>query len=275
MWECFTFNAEESPLVAKENIRLIEQEYGRDSDVFRVRVLGEFPYRDPDVIISEEDIIACTKTDPYKLGLRPRTDLSGRTGPAKQFGLDFARFGGDESVIYRRMGNTVIGKPIFFNHTEPSQVVLHAFEMQHKVKWKDSDTWFVADAGGMGQGVMDMFHNAGKNVLEFHSHGTSTDGRYYGKITEAYFNLRDLFVNRLIHIPEDNRLIEQLCTRKYFADRKDGKIEIEPKKLYCKEHDSPDRADGLAYAFYDGFIQRGQPAIGIKHKRRNRFASAE
>lgn len=274
MWDCYTFNAEESPLVSKENIHLLEREYGRDSDVFRVRVLGEFPYRDPDVIISEEDVIACTKTDPYKLGIRSRTDLSGKTRPAKQFGIDFARFGGDESVIYRRQGN-VITEKMFFNHTEPSQVVLHAFDMQRRAGWSTNDTWFVPDAGGMGQGVLDMFYNKGKNVLEFHTNGTACSSQYSGKMTEAYFNLRHLFANRLIHIEEDDRLIEQLCTRKYFADRKDGKIEIEPKKLYCKEHESPDRAEGLAMAFYDSTFEVGQPAIGMKSNRINRFSTAE
>lgn len=275
MWECFTFNAEESPLVSKENIHLLEKEYGRDSDVFRVRVLGEFPYRDPDVILSEEDIVACTKTDIYKLAARTRTDLSGRTGPARQFGIDFARFGGDESVIYRRQGNVIAGEPIYFNHIEPSQVVLHAFEMQRKAGWSDSSTWYIPDAGGMGQGVMDMFYNKGKNILEFHTNGTAMDSQYYGKMTEAWFNLRHLFKSRLIHIPNDQRLIEQLCTRKYFADRKDGKIEIESKKLYCKEHESPDRADALAMAFYDSTFQQGQSPIGVRRKRVNRFASAE
>lgn len=42
-WINLTFNAEESPLVSHATIKEIENKYGRDSDEYRVSVLGEFP----------------------------------------------------------------------------------------------------------------------------------------------------------------------------------------------------------------------------------------
>ena len=45
-WRTLTMSAEDSPIVDKKNILRMEKLYGRNSDVFRVRVLGEFPLQD-------------------------------------------------------------------------------------------------------------------------------------------------------------------------------------------------------------------------------------
>ena len=56
---------------------------------------------------------------------------------------------------------------------------------------------------------------------------------------------------RSCYLPHDNRLIQQLCSRRYFLNKK-GKIVLEEKDVYEKRgFDSPDRAEGVAYCFYD------------------------
>lgn len=243
LWHTYTMNAEESPIVDQANVERLREQFGRNSDVYRVRVLGEFPQQDPNCIMSSDDLEACTRNDPYAAALEG--------GLTKQIGIDFARYGSDESAIYQRSGHAVIAHEIFVKQ-DPNDVVSKAFTMQRDFSWQDEETQYVADADGMGQGVMIDFHRARKTVLEFHAHGVSYDPQFADKITEAFFCVASLVSARKLYIPNDPILIQQLSARQYFADRADGKIHVESKKVYQKRTSlpSPDRADAFVMAFY-------------------------
>ena len=45
-WQCFAFDAEESPLVDRQFVRRMEDRHGRESDEFGIRVAGRFPGED-------------------------------------------------------------------------------------------------------------------------------------------------------------------------------------------------------------------------------------
>jgi hypothetical protein len=258
-WHTFTMNAEESPIVDQENVRRLELQFGRHSDVYRVRVLGEFPYMDPNTVMSAEDLEYCTKTDPYQCALDG--------GRRRFFGIDFARFGDDESVIYQRTGMCVTDHKVFVKK-DPNDVLYEAFRMQRDSSWKNEECWYVADAGGMGQGVMKRFYENYKRVHEFHNGGIPWDPQYGDKITEAYFLFATFARARRLHIPSDNSLIQQLSTRQYFLNRK-GKIVLEEKKEYKKRTEfSPDRADAIVMAFYDVVGAEAQMARTGRGKKR-------
>ena len=42
-WDLLTFSCADSLLVSKEYVEAMREEYGTESDIYRVRVLGEFP----------------------------------------------------------------------------------------------------------------------------------------------------------------------------------------------------------------------------------------
>jgi len=240
-WHLFTMNAEESPIVNKENIRKLEEEFGRDSDVFRVRVLGEFPYMDPNCVMSSEDLWRCVETDPYLAVKQALGEF--------RFGIDLARYGDAESVVYRRSGLAVVEHKIYVK-TDPNDVVDYAFNMQRRADWKNRDCTYVVDAGGMGQGVMRNFYKTGRKVMEFHTGGSPTDSQYANKMTEAFFHVAKLARQGYMNIPNDYRLIQQLSSRLYFINKK-GKIILETKDEYVKRgYESPDRADAFAMCFY-------------------------
>jgi len=243
LWWTFTMNAEESPIVDQENVKRLREQFGRDSDVYRIRVLGEFPHLDPNAVMSSEDLEACTRNDPYQAALDG--------GLKKQIGIDFARYGSDESVIYQRSGYAIINHEIFVKK-DPNDVVSRAFIIQKESDWDNEETDYVADAGGMGQGVMINFHRAHKKVLEFHNNGVSYDPQFQNKITEAFFIVRDLVRIRKLYIPNDSILIQQLSSRQYEVNKRTGKIEVESKDDYMQRTSlsSPDRADAFVMAFY-------------------------
>ena len=266
MWATLTFNAEESPIVSEANIARLAEEFGLDSDVYRIRVLGEFPYSDPNCVMSSEDIEKITKKSlMYKMALIARK-LGNRLAPAKQFGIDFARYGGDENVIFRRQGEALVEFG-FWPHTDPNDIVDKAFAMQVAAGWSNSDTWYVPDAGGMGQGVMRNFQDAGKRFIEFHNGGRPGDKQYENRITEGWFQMARKVKSGQIYLPRDPRLIQQLSSRQFYTTRQ-GKLILETKDEYQKRgHDSPDRADAAILAMYDELMASSRIS-GSGHGRR-------
>lgn len=250
-WKTLTFNAEETPASRwfdpKRN-KAVEDEFGRDSDVYRVAVLGEFPHADPACVMSSEDL--------EKVCRRDRIVEASKRSRVKQFGLDFARFGGDELTVYRRSGEAIVQWTRLVRQ-EPSVLVDLAFRWQLEAGWRDDECHYVPDAGGMGQGVLSKFYAAHKQVLEFHSNGKAVESlKYADRITEAWFNLAAKVKKGVPALPDDNVLIQQLSTRQY-SMTKNGRIKLESKDDYKKRgHDSPDRADGVVLAFYDRGIAR-------------------
>jgi hypothetical protein len=252
-WQTFTFNAEDTArdypwIVSPQRNKDLADEFGTDSDIYRIRVLGEFPHIDPNCVISAEQLERCTdRREMLPCAQRARP---GGVLPARQFGMDIARFGGDESVIFRRSGQAVMDWQRFA-HAEPNHVVNEAFRMQADAGWGNEDTWYVCDAGGMGQGIMANFYDAQKHIFEFHNGGKATEVDYGNKITQAWFHFARQVRSNQIYIPRDNHMIQQLCTRQYFTDLK-GKLVLEKKDDYIKRgHDSPDRADAIVLCFWD------------------------
>jgi hypothetical protein len=240
-WHVFTMNAEESPITDKENIRKLEEEFGRDSDVYRVRVLGEFPYMDPNCVMSSEDLWRCVEVD----ALQAARMAFGE----HRFGIDLARYGDAESAIYRRSGLAVVENKIYVK-TDPNDVLDYAFEMQRRADWPNKDCTYIVDAGGMGQGVMRTFYKTKRKIHEFHTGGTAFDRQYDNKMTEAFFHVAKLAREGKMHIPNDYKLIQQLSSRLYFINKK-GKIVLETKKEYVdRGYESPDRADAFVMCFY-------------------------
>lgn len=250
-WACLTLNAEDSPIVSKRKIKEHEEEFGRDSDFFRVRVLGEFPSADPNCVINPDDLEFCAT----KVGFF----VASQSYPGKQFGIDLARFGSDESVVYRRINGIIIEQRIFAK-TDPADVLRSAFNMQAQAGWKNDECVYVIDAGGMGQGVMHVARDADKNWFEFHFNGKPFRRQIFkDRITEAYFQVAKMVRARDLKIPNDRHLIQQLSTRQYLTD-KDGLLILEDKERYKKrtKQPSPDRADAFVLACYQHAVVETQ-----------------
>lgn len=251
-WHRLCWNAEDTArdypdILSPTRNKQIEWEHGRDSDVYRIAVLGEFPHEDPNNVMGLRDLTICTKTN--LLGCAGIVDMM-RVN--KAFGIDYSRFGGDESCVAQRAGLAIIHFKTFVK-TEPIEVTDYAFRLQYDSHWSDDDCWYIPDAGGMGQGVVHSFHEGDKNCLEFHTQGRAYDTSMFADIySEAWWMLRNLVREHIVRIPNDARLLKQLSTRQYYMDRK-GKIKVESKDEWRKRleiTESPDRADAVVMAFY-------------------------
>lgn len=259
-WWLDTWSAIESERVSRANIAKLAREYGEDSDVFRVRVLGEFPHTDPQCVLNLDDVEACFKTS--MLGCAEILDVIPHN---KAISYDFAAFGGDENVVMRRSGLSIVEWEYFPRGvTDPVEAVRAGFGMQLRANWRDDECWHVPDTTGMGQGLRHQFTEANKQMFDFNFARKSSNPAYGNIVTEAWFNLRELTRRRILHIPDDPQLIKQLTTRQYHLDKK-GRIMVESKDEYRKrgggeQENSPDRADALIMAYYHRIVAQGQTA---------------
>jgi len=93
-FNCITLNSENSRRVGRGFIEKIIKLYGRDSDPYRVRVLGQFPKGEPDAFISLDLIERSFENYRTK-----KPDINDKVVRI-HLGVDVARFGNDESTIY-------------------------------------------------------------------------------------------------------------------------------------------------------------------------------
>jgi phage terminase large subunit len=270
-WTALHWNAEETPLSewfsGQRNIE-IEEEFGKDSDVYRVAVLGEFPSLDPDSLINEEELTKCFGTAAYSRAFA-------HADKKRQIGIDLARFGGDECVNVFRNGRVMLSMEAK-NHIDPNDMIDRAVVLQDQFKWGNKDCTYVVDASGMGESAVGRIGSTkrmGKKVHEFYSQNTAHESnKYANKITEAWCGFAKMVRSGDLYLGDkpDRKLVLQLTNRKYSVD-KDGKIKIESKDDYKKrmadlEHGelgkSPDRADAVVMAFYEHASQSQRIAIG-------------
>jgi len=256
-WVCLTFSSIDSPLASREFIERIRSIYGEDSTPWKVRVLGEFPDMDPNCIISIEDLEKCLKTDRNQAIRVPRK-YNSQIIPARQFGLDYARFGDDESVKVKRFGEAMLDMSYFMG-LEPRNLNRSAMKDQVEMGWSNQETVFCADANGMGDGVMIDFHEAGRRVHEFKAqHKAKRSQEFANKATESWFQFAKkcheaASGGKPVHLLNDPMMFEQLSTRQYKMSSK-GLLELESKDRYKDRtsRGSPDRADAVCMAYYDG-----------------------
>ncbi|MDF2649559.1 MAG: terminase, partial [Paenibacillus sp.] len=99
----------DSPRTSKENIEMLKEKYGEGSDVWRVRVEGQFPRGESGTFITLEAAEFAAR----EVKAQP-------TGSVLTVGCDVARFGDDETSIYAGLGKKVIGQQ--HHHKEDTMV---------------------------------------------------------------------------------------------------------------------------------------------------------
>ena len=259
-WRCLHWNTEETEeteYFSRRRNEEIAEEFGKNSDIYRISVLGEFPNIDPNCLISEEHLDLCC-------GIQARTNaMYVNPDHKKQIGMDLARYGGDECVDVARDGGMLL--ELWAEKTDPNNAIDKAIFMQDQLGWGNGDVTFVVDTSGMGEvavGAIGDARRMGRQVHEFYSQNTAhNSSKYHDKISEAWCEFAKLARKQWVYLGEriDKKLRDQLITRRYVVTPK-GLIKIESKDEYAKNNEdaengtigkSPDRADGVVMAFYD------------------------
>lgn len=239
LWHRIHISSEDSPRVGKAYAERMAAQYGRDSDIYRVRVKGDFPLSEADGFIGIDAVESAVA----------RYETASDSIPAVM-GVDVARYGDDDTVFVIRKGNKV---SLIERHHGLSipQTAAKAIELA-----KDQSVERIAvDDSGVGGGVTDLLLESDElreidcGVIPVNNGSSSPDPHYANLGSYLWGNLKNLLSE--IAIPDDEELIGELTTRRYSLTPQ-GRIRLERKEeMKRRRLPSPDSADALALAFFE------------------------
>lgn len=221
------------PLVSSDFVRQIEATYGRDSNAFRIRVLGEFAIADDDTLIAADLVDAAMSRDITQ------------GDETMVYGLDVARFGTDRTALCKRRGNVVVE----IKHWGGLDLMQTVGAVVNEAK-TDNPEEICVDTIGLGSGVADRLREQGFNVRDVNVSESSAMNPNANKLRdELWLSVKDWLATRAVKLPKDDTLRHELVTPRYnFTSN--GKIVVESKdSLKRRGYRSCDLADSLCLTF--------------------------
>lgn len=225
------------PLVTPLWVEQRAYEWGVESAFFQSRILAEFPDVSDDTLFPPRLIDRALATD------LPGVDRGG-------FGADPARYGENETVVYRNRGGSI----------------------RHVKSVAASDGWETAelfasiayrlrlpihvDADGIGGPIVDTLRrlNPDVQVIEWRGGQPARDpGRFTNRRAEVFWGMRVAAERGELDLEDDTaagkKLVGQLQALKFKYDAR-GRIQVESKEdMRARGVKSPDHADAAALAW--------------------------
>jgi len=211
------------------------EDYGEDSDFFKVRVRGVFPDAADNQFFNSRMVDNC-----MSLQLVPEAYMNFPIIVS----VDVARFGDDQSVIIIRQQRKIHA---IYKYRKLDLTQLRDKTIGHFKEWK-GDKIFTDDTG-VGGGLTDMLRELKFPVVGVIVGGKADDNvMYFNKRAECLGIMREC-MKRGMELPRDSELETQLTSIEYgFAQG--GAIQIEKKEDMKKRGlDSPDIVDAIAISF--------------------------
>jgi hypothetical protein len=235
----------------KDRIQRWQEIYGEDSDFFRVRVKGQFPKSGNLQFISLADYEAAQ--------LRDTPQLGNIATAVVKIGVDVARYGDDESVIWPRVGDDARSFPpeahSKLNGPQLAQKVIRiATNFLSYGFQKQNIHIFVDVTGGVGASPYDQLGLLGWNPHPVHfGNRARKEDIYWFRSDEMWGDMRQGIRERLalprIGSAEEERCRSDLTKREYGLTKK-GWIHLETKEdMKDRGLVSPDYADALACTY--------------------------
>ena len=247
-WITKQIDSREVPGTNAELFQQWAEDYGEDSDFFRVRVRGVFPRSAAAQFIPQDVVTRCQSYTAVETGLFPKIAA-----------LDVARFGSDATVLGYRQGRKAViyGK---YRGKDATWVAAEACRFLDEVE----PQVLVVDEDGIGGPVLDIIRSRGyQNVTGFNGGPDANDSRlYFNRRAEIWGKLK-LWLEAGAEIPKDNDLADELCGPEYYfaqGKRNNGSIQLESKEqMKARGLASPDQADCLAMTFSIDVRPKPQP----------------
>lgn len=235
-WNTRQIDSRTCRMTNKVEIQQWADDYGDDSDFFRVRVKGMFPRASSTQLISEqvcED--ARVRVIPKRIYERYPIIL----------GVDVARYGDDRSVIIKRQG-PMIWAPIVYREISTMALAGHVYDL-----WKaEGADAICVDGIGVGAGVVDRLEELEAPVIDVQSASKAEDTRkYFNCRSELWCRAAELLKDA--SLPDDKELIFELTAIEYgytvLMQQVVEKTEDVKKRLKV----SPDKATALVMTMAD------------------------
>lgn len=222
----------------------VAEEYGEQSNVYRVRVLGEFPISMDDAVIPLEWIEAAIGRD---VDPKPHRSIV--------WGVDVGR-GGDPSALIKRWGNHVLEAAKLWRDADTmvvaGRIAREWAETPHDIR----PTSINIDVIGIGAGVHDRLAELGLPVVGINVGETQSldePERFTRLRDELWFKARDWFHAKDVKLPVGDELLVSELSAPTYKIQSSGKILVESKdELKARGLHSPNAADAFCLTFAGG-----------------------
>jgi len=247
-WHCMTVSCLDADTVSEKFIGDMAAKYGEESNVFRVRVLGEFPTQSDDVLVPLH-LVESAVTRHIEMA----------PGAPVIWGLDVARYGGDRTALAKRQGQVLI-EPIKTwqnkDLMEMAGIILSEYEA---TRYMDRPEKIFIDSIGIGAGLVDRLIELDMPAVGIAvSESPSLKEKFTRLRDELFWNAREWFEGRDVSIFNDETFISEITAVRY-KYQSTGKLKIESKdEMKRRGQRSPDVAD----AFVLTFAEQGAMAAG-------------
>lgn len=224
-------------LISEQYVEQKKREWGEDSPLYEVYILGNFPSGEGDRLI------------PFSLAEAATVDkkIQSEVTDMVAMGVDTARFGEDENVLYVRKGLKVIDS-LIWRKSDTEGCIGHIH-----TKIKEYNPSIVSIDEGYNPGIVDGLRAMGLAINGVNFGGKAMDSQTFANCrAEMWWGLAQRFKRSEIQIPDDKLLLKQLTDIKLKDPNKLAQMLIESKEEMKKRGvKSPDRGDALALCFYD------------------------
>lgn len=235
LWHTFTVSAFDSPRVSPEYIAEVEREYGKDSDPYRVRVLGLPPQQEDQQFIPVGLFETALHKNVASLPHEPRI-----------LGIDPSRFGDDSTPFVERKGRNakLLAR---LRGQDTMQIVGKAIELMNAAADSGEPYDYICiDEIGIGAGVVDRLREQKYEVLGVNVAESPRRDDCKNLRAELWWRTKDWLKEG--HVTEEFR--DDLVGPSYSYDS-NGRLVIERKEdLKKRGLASPDVADALGLTFY-------------------------
>lgn len=252
-WKTMTVSCLDADTVDPQYVEDMKQQYGEDSNIYRVRVLGLPPETDDNAIMGRALVEAAINRDVEPTHVMP------------VWGIDIARMGSDRCALCKRTGN-VITEPIkHWGGKDLMQTVGIIMAEYDSTPYKNRPSEILIDSIGLGAGVVDRLVELdlparGINVAE----SSSMSDRYMRLRDELWFKCREWLEQKDVCIPDQDELITELTAVQYEI-LSSGKFKVESKDQMKKRgFRSPDIADALMLTFAGLAVRASGSGAGYK-----------
>jgi phage terminase large subunit len=223
-------------------VQQMKREYGEGSPFYQSAVLGQFPTEGSvDSLVRLEQVEAAFAR--HDRGVVARWDQQ------VVLALDVARsHAQDENVCAAVQGSRVLWIRSWHSRDliETTQKFL-GFKNLFATSWSGGTRTvrLVADASGVGGGVIDSAKEKGHNVREYWGWNPSQNPRFANLRAEHYWHLRKLLESGEAVLPRDEKLQEDLLAMEWGLDAKGRILMLSKDDLRKSLGRSPDRADAV------------------------------
>ncbi len=243
-WDHASIDSRDVEGTNKKFFQQLIDDYGIDSDLVKIRVLGQFPNQSENTILSAKDIAnSVARECPEEAYIKS----------AKVIGVDVAREGADSSAVIRRQGIKAWA-PDAIHGADSIEVASKVYN--HDSQWQ-ADAVFLDGTGGYGGGVYDQCKLCNLHPHLIHFNSKADDPQYFNKRSEMIWKMCE-WVRTVGCIPDDAELREELSVVSYVHQGDKIRI-VEKKEMKKLLGRSPDKMDSLCLTFARDVYPQHQP----------------